>query len=719
VLDDQRGPCSNILDLMANGAVVDNAVRVGAGAVLDGDGSSLTVPVSFETKGDLSAIFKFRLARGAGGYLASVASHGQQYLGLYVYKTRPAISFWYVPQGGKTSKSVVFRLPHAVNDGVWHRVMLTVDERTAHLHLDGSALGRMGLDARVSDCHKHHGADCETYVGRRAEPYKKNLFEFGPGEIAEARLYLNTVLAAHPAEPVPVTPSANYNMLLPSSFNADADTDALLSSIEGSSTKVWKGDGLRSLALESYPPHSSNGNGFSVMVDLRLTPGSKGYMFCKSTASGLTRYYCLYRSGNTFTLYYRGVNDIKNQEAKFEATTVDFSDKERHVLLFSYLATSGQARIHVDGRLEAVVDLGSDRLDDCIADTSNCAFHLGGRAARNPIGSSYAVAGIIYGAMFYLTPWSPEHAAAFSLLLKSDDLVVQQREELMARPGSCVRDDLDLVTSYADIESDFVSDEGVLAIGGETALPAIAPRIPSGDFSISLMLKIETGSEGFAFVAYSNETFRYPFGLAYFDQHVVLYTVSAMGTSQNELKIEAPNLDDDQFHSIQIDSRGSKVSVEVDTGSEHALKGVSENSTPPGLYCLREEVGCLVAFGEMPTPLGTVAGLNGSVVEATFFEDRGTKCGEYTGLGFGSNPYFKRSEYGYLQGRNEKKLEGVRPSVCALQCLEDELCKSFDAARADSSSRGTCYLSYHIALQADEGVMSSSKYDYFERVDFQ
>jgi hypothetical protein len=112
----------------------------------------------------------------------------------------------------------------------------------------------------------------------------------------------------------------------------------------------------------------------------------------------------------------------------------------------------------------------------------------------------------------------------------------------------------------------------------------------------------------------------------------------------------------------------------------------------------------------------------GSIVEAAIVVGPGSSdSGEshigsaYPGLGFAGSGSFLRMPFGYLPGRNIERVRSITASQCAMRCLADQFCKSFDAERSKQFGPGDCYLSYNSVADADrEGLSSSASFDYFE-----
>lgn len=155
-------------------------------------------------------------------------------------------------------------------------------------------------------------------------------------------------------------------------------------------------DGVRGLRVTAVAAVSGQ-QGFSLTLTVAQSPGTSGYFFAKTDATG-SRFYSLYASqvSQSLAFYYRTLGSATQRVARFLHV---LNDGEPHRVLLTVNGT--RVRLSVD---DGASFLGTETLEgpvnDCGDASPSCVFSLGQRLTTS--GTSLALSGrIFYGRLYY------------------------------------------------------------------------------------------------------------------------------------------------------------------------------------------------------------------------------------------------------------------------------------------------------------------------------
>eukprot|EP00729_Bicosta_minor_P010573 gene10573-34415_t len=395
-------------------------------AVLDGNGGySLHVlppPVSESARGWTFAV-KFKQAAGTYGYIAAKSSapsaSGKSWLrhyALYSSKSRGLVFYYHYSDGSGTRRkaSLTIGADSQVNDGNVHTVVLAVappvnaDAATSSVAVevlvDSSSVFSGALKGEVSDCNHDDddGSSCIFDVAQRRNAAGKGTARF-QGTIYTALILPDKEIAGFPT---PSTSADNRGTAV--DWLADGNHNPTGFPEASGGGYIFRGDDGMAVLSRAQTVASSQ---WSLTLKIRSQEAGSGYLFAKSTSSGITRYRSIYISSS-------------KRDVAFYYQTVDSSSgggggsaKRRRSLRFPiYLGDGAEysivlsARLTSDGVQEMVlfvddIMVGAPQqlpdgteLNDC---SPSCTLFLGQRASSSSSSRNhYRFTGAIHEAAF-------------------------------------------------------------------------------------------------------------------------------------------------------------------------------------------------------------------------------------------------------------------------------------------------------------------------------
>lgn len=406
-----------MVDLL-NPAVTDGSIQADERGVFVFNGTAgmevadLRRVASAGVDSGFSVAMTVRLTRDEAAYLMAKSTlSGSRFYSLFYSRLAQGLRVYYRIVGSSTMRSVTF--PVFLNDGRWHRILLTVDDsQQARLLVDETQLGPVALAGVVDDCSGQSlPRDCVLYVGQRASATASSTFPF-VGEMTSAKIYLQTVLSAHPPSTLPATGAPTMAPTLSSTSAGPLELDMLAPGNHDSGAPfssalgAYTFNGIDQGLLVSQPDAlalggAAAGTDFSVSVVFRAVAGSSGYVFAKSTLAG-SRFYSLFLSatrGNT-AFYYRTADSASLRRVDF---AVALNDGRAHQVLMR--VTGGvniELRIRSEGQSPdtsptTVAAVLAGAVDDCgAAPTTDCRLYVGQRS-----GPAGFFDGAVYSAVLY------------------------------------------------------------------------------------------------------------------------------------------------------------------------------------------------------------------------------------------------------------------------------------------------------------------------------
>ncbi|EGD75905.1 chitin-binding protein [Salpingoeca rosetta] len=393
----------SVIDLLdASNRNVVGSVSADADGALVFDGQSAVVIPRFHAV-PLGATSTFTVTltvnqdRNTNGYfVAKTDAIGGRFWSLYSSATSNRVSFYYKTSGSTAQQSASFSVSLA--DGLYHRVMLAVNNATAQLYVDGSLAGTSSLSGRVQDC-SPPSSSCILQLGRRTDASSSDGLFFLSGAIASASVYSGVFMTA---DPTAVAPTPALDQQLPISNASGLAYLDLLNDTVGFSVGAVRGtegatfDG--SSRLEVTEHSFSLGPTLSVVGTLRADTGTAGYIFAKTSQDGNTRHLALYMSAlSRLTLYYTSTASTSSRNLLF-FPDVQLADGVVHSFLLQLVYTAQTdttaVNLYVDGRMQTQQSF-QGQLTDCGARSATCGLAVGQRLDDNAAGGAFGMTGLI------------------------------------------------------------------------------------------------------------------------------------------------------------------------------------------------------------------------------------------------------------------------------------------------------------------------------------
>ena len=494
--------CDDYFDVLANSHPSFPTVRIGGDVYLEGaqpHGPTVMISRRFRVHSSFTLMSTFRQTQRTGGFLFSKADlqGAERTIGLYLFKTRPAVKFFYLSRRGGVDQqeSAEFTFAFPLNDGQWHRLMLSVDGVNATLFVDGLIISTETLASPVDDCLNTPGnINCLAFVGMR-QSLDTELTSPFTGVVRSLVLRLRTPMTVQPVTSTAVQAGGAGG---PQILDVLADGEyrpAASGQDQFSIDPPLSFPG--SVAFRStveYNRSSRENSVFSVSVSVVQRCNSNGYLFAKTNADGAIRYYALYSRGSHFVLYYKtrgaGTSRVTMRGAIGDGLV------HRVMLAIDIIGQDVVARLSVDDTIVSTQPLNG-LLDICDLHTSNgadCPMFVGGRAAPAAQNlSAYQLRGVIHSASIYtrhgfsFNPSIPQAAPSHP---ESLDVAGRSYINLLSRPQFLIKGDVTTSTRSNSISFD----------GTGSILLRSNPTIPDrGTFSVAASVNLTNGSDGYIF----------------------------------------------------------------------------------------------------------------------------------------------------------------------------------------------------------------------------
>eukprot|EP00043_Microstomoeca_roanoka_P014249 m.140633 g.140633 ORF g.140633 m.140633 type:complete len:1712 (+) comp15967_c0_seq1:231-5366(+) len=331
--------------------------------------------------------------RGTNGYLiAKTDSQGGRYWSLYSSGASSNTVFYYTAVGSSTQSSVKFSAD--LSTGLFHRVMLSVQNQTARLYVDNVLAGESALLGPIADCSSQSN-DCILQVGRRTDSLVAEGRYFFHGRIADAILYSGVYMTV---DPTAVAPLPLLDQLLPLGSNNYSYFDllnetasfAVGSVVRSENAVMFDGSSRLVISEHSFPL----GPSLSVVGTIQTARDATGYIFAKTSQDGATRHLAMYLSDRArLTLYYTSSASSSSRNLLFFPDVI-LNDGIVHTFLlrFAYGASSDTTNVtlYVDGFVQPLQSF-SGHLEDCGGRSASCGLAVGQRLDDNSAGGSFGV----------------------------------------------------------------------------------------------------------------------------------------------------------------------------------------------------------------------------------------------------------------------------------------------------------------------------------------
>lgn len=398
----------------------------GDGTLFGGNGGfdlhALPPPTTDSTRGWTIAA-EIEQAAGSYGYLfaksAAPSVSGRSWLrhyALYSSKSRGLVFYYrYTDSGGSGSSvskaTLNVGVGSKVNDGNRHRVVLAV----APADDDGSGAGSVSmtvtvdgrivfsgdLQGSVTDCSQDDdndggggGGDCIFDVGQRRNAAGKGTARF------KGRMYTANILPDKEVRGFPSVSTRADNRGTAVDWLADGNHNPAGFPQAAGGGYVFRGDrGMPILAAAQTVASRQ----WSMALKFRSQGAGSGYLFAKSTSSGITRYRSLYLSSSRqdVAFYYQTVSSSTGGNAKRRSIRfpINLGDgAEYSIVLTATLRSDGAQAMSLfvdDVRIGPAQLLPSGtELNDC----ASCTLYLGQRASSS--GNHYRFKGAVHEARF-------------------------------------------------------------------------------------------------------------------------------------------------------------------------------------------------------------------------------------------------------------------------------------------------------------------------------
>ena len=582
--------CDDYFDVLANSHPSFPTVRIGGDVYLEGEqphGPTVMISRRFRVHSSFTLMSTFRQTQKTGGFLFSKADLqgvGRS-IGLYLFKTRPAVKFFYQSRSGSVyqQESAEFSFAFPLNDGQWHRLMLSVDGVQATLFVDGLMISTETLASPVEDCLNTPGnINCLAFVGMRQSFNAEQTSPF-TGVVRSLALRLRTAMVVQPVTSTAVQAGGTSGPQILNVLDAGEYRPAASGQDQFSIDPPLRFPG--SVAFQStvaYNRSSREDSVFSVSVSVVQRCNSRGYLFAKTNAIGTLRYYALYSTGSSFVLYYKargaGTSRVMMRGAIGDGLV------HRVMLAIDIIGQGVVARLSVDDTVVSMRPLNG-LLDICDLHTSNsadCPMFVGGRAApASQNFSAWQLQGVIHSASVYtrhgfsFNPSIPQPAPTHP---ESLDNAGRSYINLLSRPQFLTKGGVS-----ASTQNNSISFEGAGSI-----LLRSNPVLDTAAFSVAATVKLDSGSDGYIFAKtdatgsgrfyalyYSNRDSRFNF----------FYTVNGETHVVDTFGISLAS--DGADHHVLLAVSGSTVQLVVDrVSSSAALVGPLDDCGAANQHCL-------------------------------------------------------------------------------------------------------------------------------------
>jgi hypothetical protein len=232
-------------------------------------------------------------AHGTTGYIAAKTNGDGSVRHFAVYSDPAGVHLYHKVAGSTALHRASWAV--RIDDGLFHRVLVTVIDVRAALFIDGVRVGRRTLVGVLDDCTVPSGS-CRLLVGGRATAVFNSAAYPWPGSMAGMTLYAG---AALPFDPAPAPPLAPMSGLV-----ADANvSNALYFDLLDTSRHAYTGnvshvngfivlDG-QSDTIKVTAHDFSIGSNFTLVFSLRIKPGDSGFIYAKTDVTGAKHYLSL------------------------------------------------------------------------------------------------------------------------------------------------------------------------------------------------------------------------------------------------------------------------------------------------------------------------------------------------------------------------------------------------------------------------------------------
>lgn len=317
---------------------------------------------------------------GSRGYIVAMTGEDGADRYFTLYSTSNRITCYYMRNGERAS--LHFRT--GINDGVRHRVTLTVAATTASLLIDDSE----PVNLRLPDIMQACPNSCVVTIGHRANGGSGSYFF--SGTIHAAAVVTNRALPVHPA--IDFGFRGSYP---PIDGSGGGDDGVRVHDwLPGTGVSFFRGVADSVVLVDGHDYLAATRFTVAIKIAMRQTGTTSGsYIFAKSNAAG-ARFYSLYAgTDGTVRMYYR-----VGTSTTIRRVTFDYSLNDGRLYRVLLSVDGEAASLFVDDVRIGDPQTLAGPIGDCGASTDDCVLYLGQRAS--PQGGAYRLLGAIHDARF-------------------------------------------------------------------------------------------------------------------------------------------------------------------------------------------------------------------------------------------------------------------------------------------------------------------------------
>jgi hypothetical protein len=345
-------------------------------------------------------------------------------------------------------------------------------------------------------------------------------------------------------------------------------------------------DGDSAITLSVHPSVNVT-RGFAIRSVVVQAAGNNGYIFAKTDANGIQRYYALYASAVSSALVFYFTPGA-GSESLSVSWPVTIADGRPHLVEF-VVTTEGRALLSIDRQAQGERTLRGGGIADCAEASASCVFMLGGRAA-GPGTSSFELRGAIFRAEMtegHPPVWSTERGLA--LLTSTAGLAIAP-----ATSGE------DAALAFSGATS-----------GGALVVEAEGVAVPSSGFvSVNIRFRQQTNNNGYLFSKASGSGTRH-FALlsrGAAGEMILYYTSEAGAQATQRAAVFSASVADGQWHVVVLSVTGQNATLTVDNKEPQTatLNGAVTDCGAPS-------ANCFLHLGQRASPEGGTSFLEGAI----------------------------------------------------------------------------------------------------------
>ena len=375
------------------------AVLKASGYVFDGKGglSVLNHPPNFDA--EWSVALEVKQAKGTSGYLFAKSGPAGEVRYYALYSSSRQLTLYYTHKG----KAFSARFETTINDGKHHVVLLSAaSNHRATLTIDDSRSIVVELEGSVDDCGDRNVSTCIFHIGQR-QGKSGGVYRF-KGTIAAVNVFPNKRWIDHPhVDTAKGSDGGGGGGDAAGGSSAASVVDWLATDNhkkpasgvrDTGSGLAFSGDGGGLTVLSNSTAAAGK---MSVTMQLLQVKDSRGYLFAKSSASGLVRSWALYSKPSRVTLYYVVDDESKHRSIHFN---VDLSDQRDYRVVLHF--DNALAALYVDDvRVGPPRPINGEAVGDCGEPAANCVLLVGARSSSSATHGTFTFQGVVRSAHFY------------------------------------------------------------------------------------------------------------------------------------------------------------------------------------------------------------------------------------------------------------------------------------------------------------------------------